>query len=122
MVRLLTVQASMRCLRSTDVALLVFPYALLLLLVFLFRATPPASAVVAAGTFVITVLPLTLGLGMVAKGWSGATVYCGEVGLLPGLFAVLQAIAAILVGLLAVAVWFFHLSGSRPRSGTITGL
>jgi hypothetical protein len=122
MVRLLTVQASMRCLRSVDAALLTFPYGLLLLLAFLFKTTSPASAVVAAGTLVITVLPLTIGLGMVAGGWSDATVYCGEGGLLPGLFAGLQVLASILVGLLAVAVWFFHISGSRPQSGSITRL
>jgi len=120
--RLLTVQASMRCLGSGEVALLLFPYCLLLLLGFLFKTTPPASAVVAWGTVIITALPLTSGSSMVAGGWSNPSVYCGEVGLIPSLFAGLQVMAAILVGLLSVAVWFIHLSGSRPGSGTITGL
>jgi hypothetical protein len=93
----------------------------LLLLGLVFKTTPAASAVVAWGAVLITILPLTSGLRMVARGWSDASVYCGEPALIPGLFAGLQVMAAMLVGLLAVAVWFIHLSGSRPLSGTTTG-
>ena len=106
--RALTVTGSLRCLGAMESTLLVFPYALLLALGWLLRNTRAAAMVVAVGAVVITALPLTLGLWLVARGWRDAggllgnsNLWCGEGALVPGLFAGLQFVVAILAGVLA---------------------
>ena len=100
--RVLTVTGSIRCLGPIEVALLCFPYALLLVLGWLLRNTRAAAMVVAAGAVAIAAVPLALALWLVAhRGPDFSGGWCGEGALVPGLFAGLQFVVAILVGVLA---------------------
>jgi hypothetical protein len=117
----ITIQASLRCSAGTYGARLFSSYALLLLVAWLFRTIPPAVAVVAAGTAVITVLPLAIGLLDLVRRWPPLGVSCGEGGLLPGLFVALQLIGADFVGLSAVSVRVAFRARARPQWSPAAG-